>query len=156
MHPRRVLFATDFSPASEQARDAARELGKTLDAEVIVLHVVETHFHPYPIALPDGARLAAQHDLEHLEAAFRCAGVRARAALRSGHAADAIVAAASEHAVDLVVLGTHGRRGLTRLAMGSVAECVVRSCPVPVMTVASSGHENLLSQYPRELGGISG
>jgi nucleotide-binding universal stress UspA family protein len=155
MHPRRVLFATDFSPASERARDAACELAKAFDAEVIVLHVVEPHFHPYPVALPDSARRSAQNDLDHLEATFRCAGVRVRTAVRSGHAAEAIVAAANEDAIDILVLGTHGRRGLTHLLMGSVAERVVRSSVVPVMTVAPSGCEHFVSRPSREPSGIS-
>jgi nucleotide-binding universal stress UspA family protein len=135
MNPRRILFATDFSAASERARHVAGELGKTFDADVTVLHVIDGPSYPYPIVLSDAARSAARSDLDHLAAAFRCAGVRTEVAVREGYAADEIVAAANENATDLIVLGTHGRRGLSHLLMGSVADRVLRLSPVPVLTV---------------------
>jgi nucleotide-binding universal stress UspA family protein len=62
--------------------------------------------------------------------------------LRTGDARDLINQAATELGVDLIVMGTHGRRGVTRVLMGSVAETVVRSAPCPVLTVRSHKPDN--------------
>ncbi|HEX8952983.1 MAG TPA: universal stress protein [Polyangia bacterium] len=140
---RKILVATDFSPIAVHAQKIALELARPLGAEVTVLHVYalptylfvdgSTYVPPAKVVadiLSDAARgLAAAVD------AAASSGVTVTTVSAEGDPAEAIVRYADEHRFDLVVLGTHGRRGLARLALGSVAEHVVRAAKVPVMTV---------------------
>jgi predicted phosphoribosyltransferase/nucleotide-binding universal stress UspA family protein len=142
MLPRRLLFATDFSPASGRAHKAALELARDLDADLTVLHVLEPPPYPYPISLADSARATVEEQLEHITDSLRRAGIRAERLLREGSAPNEITAAAQENGLDLVILGTHGRRGITHLMLGSVAERVVRLSTVPVLTVPSWRYED--------------
>jgi len=140
--PRTILVPTDFTDCSAKALAEALALAGALDAKVHLLHV-------YGIdGLPDDATLltsahateeAAQQKLNELLRTLpsRSAVVEARA--RLGDPARTIVEVASELGVDLVVMGTHGRRGVTRLFLGSVAEAVLRSAPCTVMVVRE-GH----------------
>lgn len=145
MNIKRILMPTDFSSCAGVAFDHALVLAKQHGAELHVLHVIELHAaEPIGLgpALPD---LEAVH--ERLDA---MAGgemgkllekhgdhpVVIKDALRRGvAAAPSVVAYAEEAAIDLIVLGTHGRRGLRRLLLGSVAEEVVRTAPCPVLTI---------------------
>jgi nucleotide-binding universal stress UspA family protein len=88
---------------------------------------------PYESLAPLAAR--AQEPLEDLLASLRRACAETTGLVKLGRAADEILAAAAEIHADLVVMGTHGRRGLAHAVMGSVAERVVRASPVPVLTV---------------------
>jgi len=135
MQTRKLLLATDFSPASAKARDVALQLAKTFDAELTVLHVLEPPPYPYAVPPPESVRPAAVGALEQAAEGLRRAGARTQRVLREGSPSVEIVAAVEEHGVDLVVLGTHGHRGLNHLLLGSVAEKVVRLSPVPVLTV---------------------
>jgi nucleotide-binding universal stress UspA family protein len=122
-HVRRVLFATDFSDASASAARTAQAFAKRFGAELHVLHAV-----------------AEEHAEEPLEEVERIAveladGRPAIAACVRGKPAEAIVGYVLRHAIDLCVVGTHGRTGPTRAMLGSVAERVARTCPVPVVTV---------------------
>ena len=122
-HVRRVLFATDFSEASTAAGRTAGAFSRRFSAELHVLHAVEA---------PD-----VEEPLEEVErlAVELAEGHTATAACVRGRPADAIVGYVVRHAIDLVVVGTHGRTGPTRALLGSVAERVARICPVPVVTV---------------------
>jgi nucleotide-binding universal stress UspA family protein len=137
----RILCATDFSETAEAAWAAARELARTHRSELILLHV----FTELPV-YPDVAVLEVQRVWEEQRAwvertlAERVAaatshGLAARWVLKTGMAPESIVEAASEARADLIVIGTHGRTGLTRLVIGSVAERVVRLAPCPVLTL---------------------
>jgi universal stress protein A len=141
--PRRILVPVDFSEGSRAAFDYALALAEKLDGEVELLHVWETptYLTPElwvstakqpPMALADYARQAAEKDLD----AWR-GGNRHRVPVRSrvavGVTDQVIVEIAAEF--DLVVMGTHGRTGLSHLFVGSVAERVVRRAPCPVLTV---------------------
>jgi len=142
-----VLVAVDFEEASRHAIEVARELAGPLGAELCLLHVYQLPVYTYPglepQLLPDLTReitLAAGRALAQLATDV---GV-ARTLLREGDAAPAILAAAGEVGAALIVMGTHGRRGLSRAILGSVAEKVVRRSAIPVLTVrapaaASSG-----------------
>jgi nucleotide-binding universal stress UspA family protein len=136
---RRLLFATDFSAPSNQAFELAVDLARGWRSELVVLHVIE------PLALPEDFR-AASSVAERLERSARAAVRRARASARSrglrchglvrnGTAASVIVDTAERLRIGLIVLGTHGRGGISRFFMGSVAERVVRSAPCPALTV---------------------
>jgi len=140
--PSRILVATDFSTTADAAETLAFRLARSLDAELHVVHV--------RVILEDPL-MAEEHQLEveRLVASTDGAGKRALAEGRTDHdeltvhthlvrsisAAEAITEVASDQACDLVVMGTHGRRGIKHLLLGSVAEHVVRSVRVPVVTV---------------------
>ena len=135
MQIQKLLLATDFSPASERAREVALQLAKTFDAELTVLHVVEPPAYAYAVPLPDSVRPAVAEALEGVAESVRRAGLRTQRILREGSPSAEIVAAVEENGLDLVILGTHGHRGLNHLLLGSVSEKVVRLSAVPVLTV---------------------
>ena len=142
---RRILLATDFSPASMPALAAAFDLAKALKAELLFAHAltpivaVAGVYPPYVdlARIETAGRAAARSQLERLEAAARKRGLRATTVLTKGAAADQIVRLARTRKADLVVMGTHGLTGLSRLVMGSVAMRVVSGAACPVMTVRS-------------------
>jgi nucleotide-binding universal stress UspA family protein len=136
---RRILLATDFSTPAGHAFDQATDLAREWRAELLLLHAIE------PIALPEdfsasstvAERLerGAREAVAELEARAKRQGIRCHGVVRRGTAAVAITDVAKRLRVDLIVLGTHGRSGLSRFFMGSVAERVVRTAPCPVLTV---------------------
>ncbi len=136
---RRIVVPVDFSPSSAEALRIALELARSSEGEVTILHVCEVPAYAYsgmviaPVDLLAPVIEAAEQRLADLVATLR--EPRARSALRVGTPAEQILAAAAEAHADLVVMGTHGRRGVAHLVMGSVAERVVRTSPVPVLTV---------------------
>jgi nucleotide-binding universal stress UspA family protein len=138
-----VLVATDFGQAADGALRYGRELAGRFGATLHVLHVVENFYvttfgaETYAALVPE-----MQHDLEtsaqqRLDLVLgNVSGARTAAAvMTSGSPAYAIVDYASEHGIDLIVMGTRGRGGLAHLMMGSVAEKVVRLAPCPVLTI---------------------
>jgi nucleotide-binding universal stress UspA family protein len=142
---KRLLVATDFSECSTVALTYGRAFARQFNAELHVLHAVEV-LAPDPLgsaalasALPElraDLERTERGELEALLTDDDRRDLRAVAELRTFQApADAIVDYAREHHVDLIVVGTHGRRGLRHLVMGSVAERVVRTAPCPVLTV---------------------
>ena len=122
-----ILFPTDFSLASEAAGRIAREMAVRADARLHVLHVVPPATDP---SLP--AQSLAQVTRRLAD------GLRSEMALRNGWAGRNIVDYAREKRIDLIVLGTHGRTGITQAILGSVAETVVRLAPCLVLTVPAS------------------
>jgi nucleotide-binding universal stress UspA family protein len=133
-----ILVATDFSEASRGAIALARELARDSGAALTVTHTCELlEFGELAVpsevidAMTDGAR----KKLDEVLRAIREECPTARAALRIGVAWEQILALAEEIGADLVVMGTHGRRGIAHALMGSIAERVVRIAAVPVLTV---------------------
>jgi universal stress protein A len=122
-----ILFPTDFSPASEAAGRIAREMALESGARLHVLHVVPPVTDP---SLP----------AEHLTQVGRslAEGLRMETVLLSGWAGRNIVDYAREKRIDLIVVGTHGRTGVTHAILGSVAETVVRLAPCLVLMVPAS------------------
>lgn len=141
----RILVPTDFSSHSAAALDYARGLARRFGAKVHLLHVVEDQL----VTGPFGAEFGVPHPPGTLTVLLD----EARAALEEsltdedrlelhvtgeavvGTVAKTIVRYAAENGFDLIVMGTHGRGGISHLVMGSVAEHVVRSAPCPVLTV---------------------
>ena len=121
---RQILFPTDFSDASRAAGDTAADLARHFGARLHVLHVVS------PVTDPTPAPAALRAVAEELGR-----GLSVVTAITSGLAARQVVAYARQNAIDLVVLGTHGRTGVSRALLGSVAEAVVRRAPCHVLTV---------------------
>jgi nucleotide-binding universal stress UspA family protein len=146
-----VLVATDFGEASESALAYGRELTRTFGARLHVLHVVDDvraralGSEGHTVDLTEVQRAIEQSARERLDAIVhdddRCE-LRANIVLRTSTAtAMTIVSYAQEMKVDLIVMGTQGRGGLSHLLMGSVAERVVRTAPCPVLTVRHPEHE---------------
>ena len=150
----RVLVATDFGEASDVALAYGRELARTFNASLDVLHVAdnvlargfaaEGFMASYPELQRDVEDAAAKR-LETLVCDEDRAALGARTVIRvSTSPALAIVDYAREAHVDLVIMGTHGRGAMAHLLMGSVAERVVRTAPCPVLTVRHPEHEFVL------------
>lgn len=138
-------MAVDGSAASMKGLREALRIARDDRAQVLLLHVVN---ELYAFATLDGAapavdlvpalREGGRRTLDKAKALADKAGVSAKTILREtlgGAAADTIVREARKQRADLVVLGTHGRRGIRRLVLGSDAEQVVRASPVPVLLV---------------------
>ena len=135
-----VLAATDFSESSGRALEMAVTIARDAGAQLTVAHVCEvpayTEFAA-PVDLVTPITDLAEKKLGELLASVRdvCPGVKGN--VRVGAPWEQIIAAAEEVKADLVVVGTHGRRGFAHAFMGSVAERVVRLSTVPVLTVRS-------------------
>lgn len=139
----RILVPTDFSSGSEQAWGVARRLAGPLGAEIVLIHVlVETPLYsegPFTMKhardVFDAARRWALDMLGAWTAKATDSGLEARWVVATGVPHEEIVAAATRERADLIVLGTHGRGGLDRALLGSVADRVIRLAPCPVLTV---------------------
>jgi nucleotide-binding universal stress UspA family protein len=134
----RILVPTDFSGASERALQQALLLARTFDARLILLHVWSMPYTAYSEGLSwpvDDMKREAQKSLDEAQLKVMKVYPKTDAVLRQGGEWLQIIEAIEEHHIDLVVMGTRGRRGLPHFFMGSVAERVVRMSPVPVMTV---------------------
>jgi nucleotide-binding universal stress UspA family protein len=140
---RRVLHATDFSPASRRAFDTALAMAKSLTAKLTIVYVL-----PPIVTVPDQyidaatldrldqqARQWSTQHLDRLATRAKKAGVKTIALLRDGDPARQIVAGCRATKSDLIVIGTHGRHGLPKFFLGSVAERVVSAASCPVVTV---------------------
>jgi nucleotide-binding universal stress UspA family protein len=140
--PKRILAPTDYGPSSDEALDYAVDLAKVLGADIVVLHAYELPIVGFPdgalVASADlaarvleGAELGLKKTLERLEVS----GVAVRGMVKQGEPWRTILDTASEIEAGMIVMGTHGRRGLPRALLGSVAEKVVRAATIPVTTV---------------------
>jgi universal stress protein A len=135
---KKIVFATDFSPASQAALAYAASLARDSDALLLIAQV-EDSMTPYGsgdqvyYALREQPNPEVRRMLEAIVPPGK--GVRYEHRLVLGAAADEIVRLADEEGADLIVIGTHGRTGVTRVLMGSVAEAVVRRAKCPVLTL---------------------
>ncbi len=145
-----ILVPTDFSECSREAMRYALMLARTTGAHLELLHV-----WALPIIAASGDVLATLPDqpvqraaawieeeaargMEQFLREFDCGSCCVATRIESGRPDEAIVAIAKEDRFDLIVMGTHGRSGLSHLVMGSVAERVVRRAECPVMTVKAA------------------
>jgi nucleotide-binding universal stress UspA family protein len=137
----RILYATDFSSFSAPAWEFARRLAGATGARLVVVHAVP--WIPVPIEgafdartyqrLVEESRAEALAELQRLAAA--AGSLRVEVRVEDGPAPTALLAAAEREGADLLVVGTHGRTGLNRLLVGSVAEHVIELATRPVVTV---------------------
>jgi nucleotide-binding universal stress UspA family protein len=150
---KRVLVATDFSEAAEAAFAYGREIARTFGATLEVLHVVENvytrlaidGFTPADPDLQQTFEEAARKRLNDLLCDEDRSQLHAKPVILVSNApAFAIATYARDGHIDLVVMGTHGRRGVAHFLMGSVAERVVQIAPCPVLTVRHPEHEFVL------------
>jgi nucleotide-binding universal stress UspA family protein len=133
-----ILVPTDYDPAARRAADIAVELATRFRGGLTLLHVWDPAFPAYAegIAVPlDDIEVAARKALDAEAARVRAHFPEAKTLLIPGLAWRTIEETAREQGFDLIVIGTHGRRGLPRMLLGSVAEKVVRTATVPVLTV---------------------
>lgn len=138
-----ILVATDFSEPSAVAVDYGRDLATSYDVTLHVLHVIENMAALYApelgFALADVERnieAAVRSDLDAAIGTFEGDTSKVRAIVtRGSNVAHAITEYAKTNAIDLIIVGTHGRGAVSRFLMGSIAERVVRTAPCPVLTV---------------------
>jgi nucleotide-binding universal stress UspA family protein len=142
---RRILHATDYSKASERALQEAVDFAKQNEAELLVVHVIQPAV-PYVagedigaaelyVKLEESTKQEAQRSMNKLVQRLERLKVKAKTLLLRGIPADQIVKAAKNRRADMIVIGTHGRTGLTKLFMGSVASRVISMAQSPVLTV---------------------
>ena len=148
---KKILCPTDFSENSEHALQYALTLATLSQAELRLFHVVE------PITYPQSTELfepvldevelmmkmeaAFQTQLEDQVSALKDEYPKITGKLVTGNTFLAIIQAARDESVDIIVMGTHGRTGLAHVLIGSVAEKVVREAPCPVLTVKHPEHK---------------
>jgi nucleotide-binding universal stress UspA family protein len=134
---RHILHPTDFSDLSRPAFELACSLARDFGAELTVLHVsppvVAGVVEGVVVAIPTGAHEETLAQLEKVRPADP--GVKVVHRLEEGDEAATILRVADEAKADLIVMGTHGRSGLSRLLAGSVAESVMRKAACPVLTI---------------------
>ncbi|AFK18921.1 universal stress protein [Haloferax mediterranei ATCC 33500] len=136
-----ILFPTDGSECADAALDHALEHAKMYDASLRVLYVADVREvgHASPTISLERVRDALHESgnsvLDRVAERAEAAGVEVETVVSEGTPASEILRHADDEAVDLVVMGTHGRSGLDRYLIGSVAERVVRGSSAPVLTV---------------------
>ena len=138
---KKILFATDFSAPSQAALEYASSLARDTGATLVIVHVEEllvqygsgdqVYYSPPQCPNPELKRM-----LEKVVPSVK--DVKYEHRLVMGVAADEILRISEEEGVDLIVLGTHGRTGLARVLMGSVAEDVMRRSTCPVLTLKAT------------------
>ena len=140
--PKTILVPTDFSETAQKALDYAVELAEKLGAKLQVIHAFELPL----VGFPDGTltitaematriTVAAQKALDEVVAKYKGRPVELMTSLVQGDPRELVLEAARKLGADLIVMGTHGRRGIARALIGSVAESVVRTSSIPVLTL---------------------
>ncbi len=152
---RRVLCPVDFSECSVKAFEFAQSLAERFGAELLVLHSIELWSEPLSVppssVFDEYRRLLLKEGEARLERFIEAQShrnVQPKRYVKEGLPADHILAMATEQAVDRIVLGTHGRRGIDRLMLGSVTERVLRHAPCPVLVVRKSSRDRVDSDRP--------
>ncbi|MGO9834757.1 MAG: universal stress protein [Polyangiaceae bacterium] len=144
---KRILVPHDFSDTAQCALDYALAFAEKFGAAITVVHSYE-----YPVlSFPEGPVItadlirqiqdAAGAALDGVVSRAKRPGIAIDSVLRQGPVWSEILAEARDARADLIVIGTHGRRGLSRALLGSVAEKVVRTAPCPVLTVHGPASE---------------
>src|SRR5690242_14679893 len=143
-----ILVPTDFGESSRRAEDVAVGLANAYESSIVLCHVYEVPALVYegtmisPVDLLTPIREAAETEFEAAFAALKKRVTQAKGVLVQGTPWQEILKAVTDEGVDLVVMGTHGRRGVSHALLGSVAEKIVRMSPVPVLTVRKSTRLN--------------
>ena len=127
---RRIMVPLDGSELAQTALSHALELCRATGATLVLLHVRDAH---------SGSEEAAWRYLQHMQRQHEGQGVPIALVVRGGAVAAAIIGAADEEQIDIIVMATHGRSGLQRVVYGSVAEQVLRGSQRPVLLVRVPG-----------------
>lgn len=137
----KILVPTDFSECAESALGLAKEMASKFGASIVLLHTYQSPIYGFPGGAVPGLDIvhamqrAGQEGLNRLMDREKSSGIPIETELIQGMAWEEILTAAQKHKVGLIVMGTHGRHGVPRALLGSVAEKVVRQSSVPVLTV---------------------
>jgi len=146
----RILVPTDFSEGSQTALEYACGLAKPFDAEIHLLHVIANDtaiamgsdgFFSVSDDILNDIRAGVKKKLEETADKISTSVRNIVTVVREGPPFSEIVQYAKANDIDMIVLGTHGRTGISHLLIGSVAEKVVRKARIPVVTVPLEGHE---------------
>jgi universal stress protein A len=147
-----ILVPHDFSSSANHACAVARDEAKTHGARVILVHVIDLPYQmapessmiatatEEPVSMKEYASRGAEKHLDDIAARLSKDGIQPTKFIRFGRPHDEITKLAEEAKCDLIIMGTHGRTGLAHLLVGSVAERVVRTSKVPVLTVPMPDH----------------
>jgi len=137
MDIKHILCPVDFSDFNQTANEYASVLAKSSGAKITYFHVTlpDVTYGAYGYVDIDAERARDQKRLEEIRPTIE--NIESTYAVGFGTPATAIVEYAEENDVDLIVIGTHGRTGLSRVVMGSVAEAVVRKATCPVLAIKS-------------------
>jgi nucleotide-binding universal stress UspA family protein len=141
---RTILVPHDFSEHADHALHHAQELAQLYDADILPVHVIEELTVPVVYEV-EPTEVDTERVRERTTSALREATNVRDVRVVSGHAGRRLVEVAEEEDVDLVVLATHGRTGLSRMLLGSVAETVIRRAPCPVFTVKATPTSDAIS-----------
>jgi nucleotide-binding universal stress UspA family protein len=138
--PKKILFATDFFPASEAALPHALTIAGHYGSTLYIAHVISPEFMDFlppesTATMIEHARRFTQQKMGPLLSAGHQKGIPCQPLVGEGAIWDVLLEMIHQNGIDLIVLGTHGRRGLRKLLLGSVAEEVFRIAPCPVLTV---------------------
>ncbi|KUJ95837.1 MAG: hypothetical protein PWR24_1386 [Desulfonauticus sp.] len=139
---KKILCAVDFSDMSKKVADYAATLARALEGEVVVLYVAPSlsqyvgfHVPPASIETFVGEIVSGAEKTMEVFIQENFESVSAQGIVKTGYAAEEILEVAEKEEVDLIVMGTHGRKGIDRILFGSVAEKVVKGAKMPVLTV---------------------
>lgn len=155
--PDRILVPIDFSDCSLDALEYAVMVAQRAKASLTLIHVLEPVLYGLDFTLPHVTergqmRDAIKEQLSGVVSALAAAQVKSDYLVRGGLPGDSILDAARSQPADLIIMGTHGRRGLSHAFYGSVAESVLRKAHCPVLTVRSPkfrpGHRRVLPSQP--------
>lgn len=145
---KKILCAVDLSEHSKMVAEYAIAVAKAFDAEITVLYTAPSlsqyvGFHVPPSSIENfvgeivsGAEQSME---EFIAEAFTDPAVKVEGKILSGYAAQEIIGYANTNGMDVIIMGTHGRTGIDRMLFGSVAEKVVKTATVPVMTIRPKG-----------------
>ncbi len=159
MNVQRILFPTDFSELSKAAEKSACELADQFGAELHVLHVLYDPFLTMPMTAAallvppqslDNEITYAEEEIQKIPPTAWASGKKVVRAVRVGTTFDTIVRYAQEQAIDLIVIGTHGRTGLSHVLLGSIAERVVQHAPCSVLTVRPERPAKITEEAARQ------
>ncbi|HEY1956453.1 MAG TPA: universal stress protein [Polyangiaceae bacterium] len=153
--PKRILVATDFSDTADAAFDYAVELAKQLGAKITVLHAYDLPVYGFPsgalvapVEMATRIMTAAQQALESSCKQRANRGVEITPVVTQGPAWEEVHRVAQEQDADLIVIGTHGRKGLSRALLGSIAEKIIRTATRPVLTIHGVHEATTKSEKP--------
>lgn len=142
MTPKNILIPTDFGLGAEHALDYACSLAAKLGATIHLVNALGAMLPELPVAVTGSTieKITERHhaELAKLAEPRRILATIGQLLIKPGDARDAILEAIDEVHADLVVMGTHGRRGVGRLVLGSVAEDIARRAPCPVLLVRAN------------------
>src|SRR5437667_1255221 len=152
----KILCPVDFFPASDEAVTYAAGLAANYDASIHLLHVVTpiaagTYEYAIDTDVMKSMEEKSMEELTQLAPRVKKAGVAVTSELRTGDVYEEIKGSIVDVKPDLIVMGTHGRRGVERWFMGSTTEKLMRHSPVPLLTISASGEKVAVPRFRRIL-----